>query len=157
MKSYQAISLAVLAIVFSVSLSFSLLNKTEKLRTDSCQNFDNENACSGNQTDNDDAWVDRAFQTPPKGHELWKESFQDYHVLVGYPRVTYQSGRQSADLEIITRVNPDSKFSGMTLKYNFNGDSQEDSKKHFDSSFSDALTISIEGWKDGSKIAEIKL
>jgi hypothetical protein len=39
---------------------------------DSCNNFDNENACRGNQTDNDPSWANRNFQTPPRGDPLWK-------------------------------------------------------------------------------------
>ena len=139
MKSYQLISLAVVALVLSVSLTFNLIKTDSKLRTDSCQNFDNENACQGNQTDNDDSWANRAFQTPPRGHALWRESFQDYNVIVGYPKVTYQGARKTADVEIITRINPDEKYSGVELKYNFNGQSQDSSKKSFDTSLTDAL------------------
>jgi alpha-amylase len=39
---------------------------------DSCINFDNDNACRGNQTDNDDSWQGRNFQTPPRGDALWR-------------------------------------------------------------------------------------
>lgn len=37
-----------------------------------CNNFDGENGCRGNQTQNDDSWSKRAFQTPPRGHSLWR-------------------------------------------------------------------------------------
>ena len=36
-----------------------------------CNNFDGENACRGNQTQNDDSWARRGFQTPPRGDKLW--------------------------------------------------------------------------------------
>ncbi len=39
---------------------------------DSCNNFDGENGCRGNQTDNDPSWSNRSFQTPPRGDQLWR-------------------------------------------------------------------------------------
>lgn len=54
-----------------------------------CSNFDGDNGCKGNQSQNDDSWSKRAFQTPPRGDELWREGWQDYNILVGYPSVRY--------------------------------------------------------------------
>ena len=80
---------------------------------DSCINFDNENACQGQQTDNDDSWANRNFQTPPRGDPLWRESFQDYNILVGYPMSTYSSS--GVNITVYTRLNP--AFSSLQLKY----------------------------------------
>jgi len=80
------------------------------LDQDNCNNFDNENACRGNQTQNDDSWTTRGFQTPPRGDSLWREKWQDYNILVGYPQVFYSSDKKSASIKIYTRLNP--KYSG---------------------------------------------
>ena len=37
-----------------------------------CNNFDNQNSCQGQQTDNDASWANRSFQTPPRGDTLWR-------------------------------------------------------------------------------------
>jgi alpha-amylase len=111
-------ALLCLAVVVS-PFSYSLLR-------DSCNNFDNENACRGNQTDNDASWSNRAFQTPARGDPLWRESYQDYNILVGYARTTYTSG--GANVTVVTRLNP--AFSSLTLKY-FYGDSASDSSNFF--------------------------
>ena len=55
-------------ILVAQAFSFKKLN----LRGDSCNNFDNQNACQGQQTDNDPSWANRAFQTPPRAHPLWR-------------------------------------------------------------------------------------
>ena len=83
-----------------------------------CTNFDNENACQGNQTENDQSWQNRNFQTPPRGSPLWREAFQDYNILVGYAQVIYDGGRSSATVNVKTRVNP--KNEGAQLRYFFN-------------------------------------
>ena len=83
------------------------------LKRDSCSNFDNENACHGSQTNNSDSWANRAFQTPPRGDPLWRESYQDYNILVGYARVVYSGS--GANIFVITRVNP--AYSNLRLKY----------------------------------------
>jgi hypothetical protein len=104
-------------------LLLTILSLTSAYRlTDNCNNFDNENACRGNQTDNDPSWANRSFQTPPRGDPLWKEGYQDYNILVGYAQTTYASGRTSAKVKVITRVNP--KYSSATLAYFFNEQEQ---------------------------------
>lgn len=82
---------------------------------DSCNNFDNENSCRGNQTENDASWANRAFQTPPRGHELWRENYQDYNILVGYARLSYSGS--GANITVVTRVNP--SYNNLKLKYFF--------------------------------------
>ena len=49
-------------------IGFNIYSKAQ----DNCNNFDNENACRGSQTDNDPSWANRAFQTPPRGDPLWR-------------------------------------------------------------------------------------
>ena len=90
-----------------------------------CSNFDGENACRGNQTQNDDSWARREFQTPPRGDSLWIESWQDYNILSGYPQVIYTPDKRSAKIDVKTRLNP--KYSGAQLKYILNGTSQSSS------------------------------
>lgn len=108
MKGIKGIVL--LAIFLVVCASFKLY--------EGCNNFDNENACRGNQTDNDASWANRSFQTPPRGDPLWREGYQDYNILVGYAQTTYKPGRTSATVKVMTRVNP--KYQGVNLKYFFN-------------------------------------
>lgn len=93
--------------------------------TNGCSNFDGENACRGNQTQNDDSWARREFQTPPRGDSLWIESWQDYNILSGYPQVIYTPDKRSAKIDVKTRLNP--KYSGAQLKYILNGTSQSSS------------------------------
>jgi alpha-amylase len=107
--------------------------------SDSCNNFDNENSCRGQQTDNDASWASRAFQTPPRGDPLWRESYQDYNILVGYARTVYVSG--GANVTIVTRLNPN--YSSLTLKYFF-ADSSSDSSSFFvANSFRSLLAVRV--------------
>ena len=108
MKNIKTVIL--LAVLFTLCASFKLYS--------GCNNYDNENACRGNQTDNDPSWSNRSFQTPPRGDSLWREGYQDYNVLVGYAQTVYQSGRRSAIVKVVTRLNP--KYEGATLTYFFN-------------------------------------
>lgn len=119
-----------------------------------CSNFDGENACRGNQTQNDDSWARRGFQTPPRGDKLWIETWQDYNILVGYPSVSYSSNQRSATVNVKTRVNP--KYSGAELKYSFNG-AEQSSSSFSVSSPAGVLEIKVEAWLSGSKIATLKL
>lgn len=108
-RSVSSLALLILLLATWTASAFSF-----KQLTDSCNNFDNENACRGQQTDNDASWADRAFQTPPRGDPLWRESYQDYNILVGYARTVYTNG--GANVTVITRVNP---AYSLTLKYFF--------------------------------------
>lgn len=65
MAKQQALLLIILLVTVN---SFSIFQKY----LDSCNNFDNDNGCRGSQTDNDDSWANRAFQTPPRGDPLWR-------------------------------------------------------------------------------------
>lgn len=114
---------------------------------DSCSNFDNENACRGSQTENDPSWSNRAFQTPRRGHPLWKEGYQDYNVLVGYAQTIYLPGRTSAKIKVITRLNP--KYSGATLAYFFNEKEQSSEEFSVNQSYSDLLQVRVEARLNG--------
>lgn len=106
--------------LFLVSvIGFKVQNTTPWRKDFGCENYDNENSCQGRQTDNNASWSSRSFQTPPRNHSLWRESYQDYNILVGYPKVTYNPHKTSALIEVQTRVNP--KYQNFDLKYYFNG------------------------------------
>lgn len=62
MINYRTVIL--LAVLLTLCSSFKLYS--------GCNNFDNENSCRGNQTDNDPSWSNRSFQTPPRGDDLWR-------------------------------------------------------------------------------------
>lgn len=122
--------------------------------TNGCSNFDGENGCRGSQTQNDDSWVKRGFQTPPRGDNYWQQSWQDYNILVGYPQVIYSSDKRSANIDVKTRVNP--KFSGAELKYSFNGTSKSSSTLSV-SAPAGVLSITVQAWQNGNKIASLEL
>lgn len=144
--------LFLLVCCFSLGISFRWQSFYPQ-RQDSCNNFDNENACRGNQTDNDDSWGNRSFQTPPRGDPLWSENYQDFNILVGYARTIYTSGRQSASVEIYTRVNP--AYSGLQLKYFFNDEEKTESTFYVNSQYKNLLKVKVEGYKDGKKVATL--
>lgn len=115
---------------------------------DTCNNFDNENACKGQQTDNDDSWQGRNFQTPPRDDPLWREGYQDYSKLVGYARTTYSSDRRSANITVLTTLNPrDPDLSKVTLKYFYN-DVEGTNKYSVDSNFKNLLKVEVKGYVD---------
>ena len=139
--------LTILLLLTFNSLSFKLY--------DSCNNFDNENACRGNQTENDASWANRSFQTPPRNDSMWREGYQDYNILVGYASTSYYTGRRSANIKILTRINP--KYSGAQLTYYFNEKSQQNNDYKVDSSFSGMLNVRVEANLNGEKVADLKL
>jgi len=79
---------------------------TAPIFADDCSNFDYINGCSGGQTEYPSDWDAKAFQTPPRGDPLWRESYQDMNVLVGYVRIIYNSDRTQATLNFTTKLNP---------------------------------------------------
>jgi alpha-amylase len=109
---------------FIVILILLTATETMILReySDSCNNFDGENACRGNQTDNADDWKKRNFQTPPRGDPLWRPQYQDYDKLVGYARTQYNSAKTSSNVTVYTQINE--KHTGVSLIYSFNGVNQ---------------------------------
>ena len=51
-------------------------------------------------------YEDGCFQTPPRGHENYKDSYQDMHYIVGYAQLKYSSDKKSCTINFITKVNP---------------------------------------------------
>jgi hypothetical protein len=145
----MARSVAPLGLLLLLLLACAVSAFSFKQLTDSCNNFDNENGCRGQQTDNDATWSNRSFQTPPRGDPLWRDSYQDYNILVGYARTVYSSG--GANVTVVTRLNP--KYSSLTLKYFFGGFSSESSSTFIASSFKDLLTVRVEAYDEGEKKA----
>ena len=126
-----------LILVFMLSFSFISAFNIKDLRNkkqDTCNNFDGDNGCRGNQTDNDDSWAGRNFQTPPSGDPLWREGYQDYSKLVGYARTVYSSSRKEATITVLTTLNPTLDTSDIQLKYSFRGISQDLNQYKVDSS-----------------------
>jgi alpha-amylase len=147
-RSVHCLGLLLLLLTAGTVSAFSF-----KQLTDSCNNFDNENACRGQQTDNDPSWANRAFQTPPRGDPLWRESYQDYNILVGYARTVYTNG--GANVTVVTRVNP--AYSSLTLKYFFGDSSSESSSTFVPNSFKSLLSVRVEAYEEGDKMAELKI
>ncbi len=75
--------------------------------------------------------------------------------MVGYASTAYNSGRKSASIKIITRLNP--QYSGAELTYFFNDKSQSNNAYQVDSSFTGMLNIRVEAKLNGDKIADLKL
>lgn len=145
----MAPSIAALVLILILLSPYAVSPFSFKQLTDSCNNFDNENACRGQQTDNDASWANRAFQTPPRGDPLWRESYQDYNIIVGYARTVYSNG--GANVTVVTRLNP--TYSSLTLKYFF-GDASSDSSSTFVSnSFKSLLSVRVEAYDGGEKKA----
>jgi alpha-amylase len=63
-----------------------------------CSNYNGENGCQGDQTNQYPAFATRAFQTPERGTPLWRETYQDYSHLVGYASIVYDSDRTKAEI-----------------------------------------------------------
>lgn len=123
-------------LVLSLSLGFYI--------KDTCNNFDGEEGCRGNQTDNDDSWAGRNFQTPPRGDDLWREGYQDYSKLVGYARTIYSSDRTSATVTVLTTLNPKHENSSKaTLSYFYNGVEDSSNTKTVNAGSSDLLQITV--------------
>ena len=68
--------------------------------------YDYNYECNINQTAYDTSWDSNCFQTPPRGHQNYKDSYQDMNLLVGYAQLKYSSDRQSCTINFITFVNP---------------------------------------------------
>lgn len=134
---------SLLGLLLAVAMAFTI--------RDSCSNFDGENGCRGNQTDNDDSWAGRNFQTPPRGDELWREGYQDYSKLVGYAKVVYGADRKSATVTVLTTLNPKNENSSKaTLTYFYNGAENPSNTITVNSPSSDLLQITIKAFVSGT-------
>ena len=62
--------------------------------------------CSGERNQFTTSWENGCFQTPPRGHSDYKDSYQDMHYIVGYAQLKYFSNKQRCTIKFITKVNP---------------------------------------------------
>jgi alpha-amylase len=106
---------------------------------ENCSNFNDQNACqSGAQTDNDPSWINRQWQTPPRGDILYRPEYQDMNQLVGYARIVYNADRTSASVIVVTQTNPRIPNSDKLL-FSFNGKAPVTSNIYNASSTSDRM------------------
>ena len=86
--------------------------------------------CSGEETTYSNSWDTDCFQTPPRGHTDYKETYQDMNLFVGYAQQKYSSDRFSCTINFIKFVNPTLGTLGTNYKilYKFgeNGEIEED-------------------------------
>ena len=122
---------------------------------DSCNNFDGDNGCRGNQTDNADDWKLRNFQTPSRGDPLWREKYQDYDKLVGYAKYQYNSAKTQANVTIYTQIND--KYSNVTLTYLLNGTNTTNNVINLDNSFKGLLEVTVYATRNGQSLATLVL
>lgn len=89
---------------------------------DDCSNWNGQNACQGQQTDNPPDWILRQFQTPKYDDALYEPAYQDMYYLVAYPSVKYSADKTQATVTIISRVNT-VKLQNVTytVYYSYNG------------------------------------
>lgn len=73
--------------------------------SEDCSNFNGENGCKGQETEYPDSWSNRVFQTPPRGHQYWKPSYQDMSLLVGYISFKYEADDSKVTLTFNYRLN----------------------------------------------------
>ena len=119
--------LAVIALLFCVAFS--------------CETFNGEMSCqSGEQTGNPESWSTRIFQTPDRGTDLWKDQYEDLSKIACFTDITYNSGRESAEVDIFCKTHPD--VDG--LVYVIDGVEQEDSTFTADGSVTAPLQIVVE-------------
>ncbi len=100
--------------------------------SEDCSNFNGENSCQGNQTEYPSDWVNRKWQTPPRGDPLWKESFQDLHLFTGYTQIKYNNPQKTdATLTLVTVVNRDKIIEGFNIVYYFGEKKTEQNQMSF--------------------------
>lgn len=89
-----------------------------------CSNFNGENGCQGQQTEYPKDWYNRKWQTPPRNDPLWKDTYQDMHLLTGYIRIKYNNPEKTeATLTFETNVNTE-KVSKPEVVYYFGENKQ---------------------------------
>ena len=85
----------------------------QNILTESCNSYNDEYNCNGDSTD----WDNRCFQTPPRGSQDYKETYQDMNYLVGYAQLKYSSNKTYCNITFITRINEE-KLSQLNINYN---------------------------------------
>jgi alpha-amylase len=126
--------------------------------SEDCSNFNSENSCQGSATEYPDSWSDRKWQTPPRDNPLWRESYQDMHLIVGYVQILYNNDKTSAQLNIITSLNTEKLPNDHTVTYIFGStrttlNTYEVSKEDT----STAIDVRVEVSVSGNIIAQLKL
>lgn len=114
-----------------------------------CERFNDEGCRSGDQF-HANAGVDkRRWQTPKPGAKNYQASYQHYYALVGYGDIRYTNMvRNEADVCIVaTHKNQTT----VRLTYFFNGEAQETNCKRFSSSFTQSVSLRVEG-SDGTSL-----
>ena len=88
-----------------ISILFLIIGMSFIISED-CSNFNGENGCQGQQTEYPPEWGNRKFQTPPRNDPLWKDTYQDMHLLTGYISIKYNNAEKTeATLTFETNVN----------------------------------------------------
>ena len=67
-----------------------------------CNSFNNKDYNCGVSTIDQD---NRYFQTPQKGSEDYKQTYQDMNYLVGYAQIKYSSNKKICIITFITKIN----------------------------------------------------
>lgn len=105
-----------------------------------CSNFQGQDMCQGNQTDEPDIRNLRRWQTPPRNDSTWLSTYQDYNSLVGYAQVQYDSSHTAAIVTVYTLT----KENSTKLSFSFNGRPATDVNFiKLDSSFTDPVQIVV--------------
>lgn len=90
----------ILILIFFIALSANII------LSEDCSNFNGENSCQGSQTEYPSGWNNRKFQTPPRNDPLWRETYQDMHLITGYISIKYNNKEKTqATLTFETNVN----------------------------------------------------
>ena len=103
--------------------------------------------CNSGQTSYTSSWESDCFQTPPRGHENYKDSYQDMNLLVGYAQQKYSSDRKSCTINFITFVNPSLgvKDTDYKILYTFGSNN--------DVAYNSTLITSENSYKEGMPIS----
>lgn len=117
-------------------------------RLPGCETFDTEKCKSDTQFHSNPEVNSRRWQTPKPGAENYQKSFQDYHSLVGYADIVYESPERTKALVCIKAIH---KNNDINLEYFFNEQKESSNCKNFDSSFKSEVKLSVKA-SDGSKL-----
>lgn len=130
----------------------------QNLIAEDCSNFNQENSCQGSGTEYPDSWKDRKWQTPPRDHSLWRDSYQDMNLIVGYVQILYNSDKTNAQLKVNTWLNNEKLPIEYIVTYVF-GNTRTSSNTFLVSkqdTFS-AVQVSVEVSASGTVIAQLNL
>lgn len=103
-----------------------------------CQTY-TENQCTGNTIVTDPSFADRMWQTPPKGGDGYRASYQDMTSLVGHAGIVYGADRKTATVTLWAIV----KDTSVALTYSFDGVQQHGPNKTYAASDADAAAAGL--------------